>query len=231
MWALVPRASLGEGDVEAETKELSVRKTRWLRLALPLGVVVLAILFLKSVHGFRFYARGLTLIWILFLLVIVSILFRATTRRLTLRRLIGFFALSVVSFFVLLAGAFLIVIQILGVPLRGGSGVHEWHPITTSELQSQYRGAIGQSIVDLRNVPFTKGTWHITATQAVGELIVDVPANVSVDLITHVGIGGQWRDSPVNSSTASTVQTTGTVKPLLVLNLQVGIGRLEIRRF
>lgn len=135
--------------------------------------------------------------------------------------------LGLLSLLILATGSFLIMLQVIGVPLRGGSGVKEWRPTTIAQVQHEYHGAFGESTIDLLNVPFTLGTWSVTATQGVGVLIVDIPSNVTVSLRSHVGIG-----SVSNQFRQLRVFTTSTShKTTLELNLQVGVGTIEVRRF
>jgi predicted membrane protein len=120
-----------------------------------------------------------------------------------------------------------IMLQVIGVPIQGGSGMREWRPTTIAEVQRQYHSAFGESTIDLLNVPFTSGALSVTATLGVGVLIVDVPSNVTVSLRSHVGIGNvvsnQFRPLPLFTTPTSH-------KTNLELNLQVGVGQIEVRR-
>lgn len=229
MWALIPR-STSEAGVVAHEEELDASRVRWLRYALPLGVLVLAVVLITTFRSVPRFGAGLSVVWLVFLVVLAIIALRAPARRLTLRRLLALGFLSFLSFLILVTGSFLIAVQVIGVPLRGGSGVKEWRPSTLAEMQHVYHGAFGVSTIDLRNVRFTSGTWSIVATQGVGELIVYVPSNVTVDLRTHVGIGNVqdvFFQTYVPTS-SSLVKRARTVN--LNLNLQVGIGQIQISR-
>jgi hypothetical protein len=60
----------------------------------------------------------------------------------------------------------------------------------------------------------------------VGVLIVDVPAGVKIDLRTHAGLGDVFSTRVTRSATSTTpVQHTGAT---LVMNLEVGIGKIQI---
>jgi len=226
MWALIPRSTSG-GDVVATEEELDPSRVRWLRYALPLGVLVLAVVVISAFHHVIRLGAGLSVVWLIFLVVIAIIALRVPARRLTFRRLLALAFLGFLSFLILVSGSFLIAVAVIGVPLKGGSGMKEWHPATVAEVQHVYRGAFGVSTIDLRNVPFTPGTWSITATQSVGELIVYVPSNVTIDLRTHVGIGNV-QEFQAFSTPSSTTKRAKTVH--LDLNLQVGIGNIQISR-
>ncbi len=70
MWALIPRADTPEGDsVEIE----DAPRVKWLRYAIPLGVVVLAIVVFAAVHNMTALGLPFALLW-LFFLVVVAVL-------------------------------------------------------------------------------------------------------------------------------------------------------------
>jgi phage shock protein PspC (stress-responsive transcriptional regulator) len=229
MWVLIPRSTSEVADVASE-EELDAARVRWLRYALPLGVLVLAVIVITAFHHVLRFGAGLSVVWLIFLVVIAIVALRAPARRLTIRRLLALAFLSFLSLLILAVGSFLIAVQVIGVPLQGGSGVKEWRPSTTAEMPRVYHGAFGVSTIDLRNVRFTAGTWSIVATQGVGELIVYVPSNVTVDLRTHVGIGKVenylYQTNVATSSAAA--KRARTVN--LNLNLQVGIGQIQVTR-
>lgn len=229
MWALIPRSASG-GGVVAPEEELDPSRVRWLRYALPLAVLVLAVVVISGFHHVLRFGTGLSIVWLMFLVVIAIVALRGPARRLTFRRLLALAFLGFLSFLILVAGTFLIVVQVIGVPLKGGSGAKEWRPVTTAEVQRTYHSAFGVTTIDLRDVPFTSGTWSVTATQGVGELIVDLPANLRVDLRTHVGIGVVMPEiyQTLASVPRSTAQRARAAN--LNLNLQVGIGQIQIRR-
>jgi phage shock protein PspC (stress-responsive transcriptional regulator) len=226
MWALIPRSSDANSGVVSDDLMEHDRR-HWLRYAVPLSVVALAVIVLSTLgNAHPGIGKGLSLVWLIFLVLVAVIAFRSPASRLTLRRMIALAFLSAVSLVILVVGAFLVTLQVIGVPLEGGSGVHVWHPISTSEIQRTYHGAFGQSTINLVDVPFTSGTWSITATQGVGTLIIDIPANAVVDLRTHVGIGNVQSETVPSANAA-----VRGARPRLVLNLEVGIGQIQLLRF
>lgn len=227
MWALIPRGT-PSGD-EAVVDDEDVPHRRWLRYALPLGVVVLAIIVLTTLHGLARWGKGFTLLWLIFLFVLAVISLGTPARRLTLRRFFALAFLGGVSLLILAVGALLIAIQVIGVPLKGGSGVKEWSPTTVAQILPAYHGAFGQSTIDLDNVTFPPGTTTLNATQGVGELTIDVPRDVTVALRTHVGIGAvtSW---PYDAFTSSGTSSGSSKGARLELNLSVGIGRIQLNR-
>ncbi|MHB8379282.1 MAG: PspC domain-containing protein [Acidimicrobiales bacterium] len=229
MWVLIPRSTI-DAAVVAREEELDASRVRWLRYALPFGVLVLAVIVITAFHHVLRFGAGLSVVWLIFLVVIAIVALRAPARRLTFRRLLALAFLSLLSFLILVAGSFLIVVQVIGVPLRGGSGVKEWRPSTTAEMPRVYHGAFGVSTIDLRNVHFTAGTWSIVATQGVGEIVVYVPANVTVDLRTHVGIGNVQNNLFQTNVPTSSAAALRARSVNLNLNLQVGLGQIQITR-
>ncbi len=229
MWVIIPRSASVPGDEVAAVEE--ERPSRhWLLYALLLGVVFFVVIVFTAFHGhYHVVGRALPLVWLAFLVVLAVVALTSPARRLTFRRFVALAFLGFLSLLILVSGSFLILLQVIGVPLEGGSGVKVWRPITTSEIQSNYHEAFGGSTIDLVGVPFTSGTYSITATLGVGTLIVDIPPNVTVELRTHVGIGNVQSLPP---QLDKPVITTGHRAPArLELNLQVGIGLIELNRF
>ena len=226
MWLIIPQTPSVPGE-EAPTEEELRPRRHWLLYALLVGVVFLVVILLSTVGGFPSVGRALPLVWLAFLVVLAVVALTTPARRLTFRRFIALAFLGLLSLLILITGSFLILLQVIGVPLQGGSGVKQWSPITVAELQPRYHEAFGESTIDLVGVPFTSGTCSITATQGVGTLIVDLPLNVAVELRTHVGIGSVWPLPPRQYDAV----TTGHQVPRLNLNLQVGIGVIELKRF
>jgi phage shock protein C len=239
LWALVPRAT-SEGDEENLEDEVSAKHHgRWLRYAVLIGVVALFIIFLANLTGhhgtFLMNAHGnhvfgpkfgesVAVLWLVFLAILAVIAIR-TSKGLTFGRFLALGFFSVITFLILTVGAFLILLQVLGVPIEGGSGVKSWSPTAVAQVQRDYHGAYGSSSIDLSGVPFTTGTWSITATQAVGVLTIDVPMDAVVALRTHVGIGN------VNTwGLSEPPRIPSKNAPHLDLNVQVGIGELVVQR-
>jgi phage shock protein PspC (stress-responsive transcriptional regulator) len=224
MWLLIPRSSTPVTTEVVEVDES--RRVHWLRFAIPAAFVVLFLLLLASFHGAWRWSHALTLLWLIFLVVLAVAALFTPARRLTLRRVFGLGFLFAMSLLILVTGVFFLLVEVTGVPMRGGTGVRVWHPVDQAEVQSYYHGAIGETRVNLEDVRFAPGTWHVTATEAVGQLVVTVPPGVTLDLITHVGIG--------NVGTETYVLNPGVVpspsSARLVLNLQVGIGKIQIER-
>jgi len=151
-------------------------------------------------------------------------------------------ALIVGAFFgrahtLILVGLFLLaatgISNTLDVPLRGGIGDRTYRPIHVAELQSRYQLGIGKLEIDLRDVPLDGRTTVVDAQDGIGELLVLVPSSVRVEVHAHAGAGavrmfgresGGW---PENDERA----IDGTGAGVLQLNLRVGAGEVNVRRF
>jgi phage shock protein PspC (stress-responsive transcriptional regulator) len=242
LWALLPRTPADGDEVTVEDVSTGKRHNRWLSYAVVLGVAALFVIFLTNLQGRHHvigqgFGKGAAVLWLVFLAILAVIALRSSSKGFTFGRFlaVGFF--SVVTFFILSIGLFLIVLQVLGVPVEGGSGVKSWSPTSVAQLQRNYHGAYGASTIDLEAVPFTVGTWSINATQGVGNLTVDVPSDAVVSIRSHVGIGNvntyTWRGT-LQDMFVAPFTTDGSIPakdaPHLELNLQVGIGQINVVR-
>jgi phage shock protein C len=222
MWVLIPKASSSDAVV-AESVDDAPR-VRWLRYALPLAILVLAVIFIATIHSVPNLGKAFSLVWLIFLVLLAVIALFSPARRLTFRRLVALAFLGFISLLIVLSGATLLTLQVIGVPVQGGSGVREWSPTTMSEVQRDYHGAFGETTVNLSRVAFS-GTTSVTATEGMGQLVVDVPAGVNVDLRTHVGIGNIVNFDAGSNGSALVKQAHGAN---LVLNLEIGIGKIQL---
>jgi hypothetical protein len=155
-----------------------------------------------------------------------------------LRRFIALVFLSILTILILLSGAFLGFLASTGVPMTGGSGARDFQPSNVGQVQHSYRTEFGAMTVDLRQVHFSPTITSVSASVAAGVLTVDVPANAIVYLKTHIGAGtveyfGQYGyDTQPFSAIPSSLKTLASQEraPHLNLDVQVGVGQIEIRR-
>ena len=121
----------------------------------------------------------------------------------------------------------------IDVPISGGIGDRQFHPTTRATLQRRYELGIGRLVVDLRNAPLSERATSISGSVGIGELDVDVPANVRVDVRAHAGAGateifGRLEDGwPQNTHRVTGNHQTG----VLHLDLRVGAGSIHVRRW
>jgi phage shock protein PspC (stress-responsive transcriptional regulator) len=119
------------------------------------------------------------------------------------------------------------------VPLFEGFGDKTEHPVETSALHSKYELGIGNFDVDLSDLALARGETKIKATLGIGDLTVQVPRDVTVEVDARAGAGdvivfGQEDDG---TSVHTHVRETRTgATGVLVLDAHVGLGRVTVER-
>lgn len=134
---------------------------------------------------------------------------------------------------VVIAGA-LIVASVADIPLSGPIGDRTWVPATADDVAARYELSIGDGQLDLSGVAVPAGeVLSVDASVGVGHLLVLVPDDVAVDVTADVAAGEAvllgFSETGANVSTRRAFErrgTAGTVK----LDLQVGLGQIELRR-
>ena len=115
-------------------------------------------------------------------------------------------------------------------PLAGGIGDHRYTPVTAAEVQGEYRSLGGRLILDLTDLKTGPRTIHISVSVAVGQLVVILPENATVELRSRVGAG----DSVIlGSQDVGTSLDSSYVRhhfnPIsYVLDLEMGIGQVFV---
>jgi phage shock protein PspC (stress-responsive transcriptional regulator) len=119
------------------------------------------------------------------------------------------------------------------VPLFAGIGDRVVHPASAASLDRTYRLGIGNFTVDLHDLSLPAGQTHVKTTLGIGDLRIRVPRNVTVVVDGHASAGqlvvfGRESDG---TSVDRTVTAPGTAPSrVLVLDADVGVGRLEVTR-
>ena len=226
MWVLVPRR--GDAPVESDPAPTSRAARHWLTVALVAGAVAVLILAVAFFAHVDFLARGVGTLWIIFLVVLAIITIMRPSRRLTLRRIFALFFLVVMSVVILAGAALVSFIATTGVPLEGGVGAKTWHPTSLADLEAAYRLEAGNATIDLTGLR-TSSPVGVTASVALGQLEVLVPASASVNLRTSIG-AGKVNDSTILEPPLATKTHTVPLVSHLVLDLQVGAGQIDIVR-
>jgi len=119
------------------------------------------------------------------------------------------------------------------VPLGGGPGDRAYRPQSVSELQSPYRLAAGDLVVNLTDVDLSGTTQTVVASMGAGDLQVVVPEGAEVVLDAHVGAGSMTlfgRQSDGMDNGRHVVQPGREGGGRLVLSTRTGVGDLEVRR-
>ena len=125
--------------------------------------------------------------------------------------------------------------SLIDVPFKGGFGQRTETPTSTSDVRSEYHLAAGELTLDLRAVPFTRGsTTAIEATVGAGHLVVLVPRGVEVDVRGHAGagqvrfLGDNEGDGGVRVDRDAHLQSAeGAAR--IELDARVGLGQVEVR--
>ncbi len=123
--------------------------------------------------------------------------------------------------------------SVIDVPISGGIGARNYHPVTRDDLRSNYDLGIGHMTIDLQDVPLSGDVTTIHGSLGIGELDVDVPANVRVDVRAHAGAGATELFGHLDDGwTQDTHRIAGVRQPGVVrLVLRVGAGSIKVRRW
>jgi predicted membrane protein len=122
---------------------------------------------------------------------------------------------------------------VIDVPISGGIGDRHYRPTTRAEIRRNYELGIGQINLDLTDAPVANRYTTISASVGVGDISVNVPANVLVVVTAHTGAGmtdvfGHENDGwPRDTYQVGGANQSGQ----LTLDLEVGAGSIHVRRF
>jgi phage shock protein PspC (stress-responsive transcriptional regulator) len=133
----------------------------------------------------------------------------------------------------------LIVLAAIGVPLRGPVGDVRWSPATAADLKPRYQLAVGDADLDLSAlIPGAGKTVSTVAQVGVGDLSVQVPTDVNVQVDESSGIGSvsadngtgedQGADGIGGAHRSFTIPAQGRAQGTIVLNLKTGIGDVDV---
>ncbi|HVC66990.1 MAG TPA: PspC domain-containing protein [Acidimicrobiales bacterium] len=188
LWALVPAGA----DTDRAADPLAPVEPPgppWMSYVLLTAALFLGLVLSTSWWGGPQWGGGLGLAWLVVLFAVVVVALRRPVRRPTIGRALLALALIVLSLVILVTAAFFGAVAMTGVPFTGGIGQRVVQPTSRAELRPSYRMAAGSLTVDLTHVPLGTGTRTVTASVAVGQLVVDVPRGVVVDVNAQSGIG------------------------------------------
>ena len=119
----------------------------------------------------------------------------------------------------------------LDVPWTAGVGDRTERPTTPAELR-EYELGVGNLVVDLSRLQVPAGTTAVEARLGVGELVVELPDGVSVEVVASSGLGevqvlGQQEGG--FGSRLDTASELGGDRRLRV-DARVGIGQVRVDR-
>jgi phage shock protein PspC (stress-responsive transcriptional regulator) len=119
-----------------------------------------------------------------------------------------------------------------GLTLPEETGVQRWAPRTVAALRDSYELDVGNLQLDLTELQLERGQRvAVNAEVGAGQLLVDVPPGVTVDLDASSSAGnveafGRTADGP--DASIEHVQRGPEGSPTIELDLDVGLGRIEV---
>jgi hypothetical protein len=119
----------------------------------------------------------------------------------------------------------------LDVPLAGGVGDRTERPATPAEL-AEYELGVGNLLVDLRQLQVPPGTTVVEARLGVGELVVELPDGITVEVAAGSGLGEVQVLGQQEGGFGSRIDTTegdGGDRRLRV-DARVGLGQVRVER-
>jgi phage shock protein PspC (stress-responsive transcriptional regulator) len=115
-------------------------------------------------------------------------------------------------------------------PLEGGVGDHRFTPTNLAELRDEYRLMGGRLILDLTDLSVGPHQYRIAASVAVGQLVLILPPQASVELRASVGAGSTWILSSSDGGTSLDHRFARhhLFGPTYILDLEAGIGEVFV---
>ena len=99
---------------------------------------------------------------------------------------------------------------------------------SVDEIATSYELAIGELVIDLRQVDFSNRTIELDANVGIGSLRVLVPNSVAVEVDAEVGIGEAQAFGVVRSGFARTLDVSQAGSGLLILDAQTLVGEVRV---
>lgn len=137
-----------------------------------------------------------------------------------------------VVFLGLLLAPFALTASLVRVPWTGGAGERFFAPASAAEAADGYRLIAGPMHVDLSRMDWSRPV-HVEATVAFGEIVVSVPADVRVEVHSHVGAGNIMLFGEERNGTDvdfDTVDGTEFADRILLLDVQASFGQIVVAR-
>ena len=119
----------------------------------------------------------------------------------------------------------------LDVPWTGGVGDRTERPATPAELR-EYELGVGNLVVDLSRLQVPAGTTAVEARLGVGELVVELPDGVSVEVVARSGLGEVQVLGQQEGGFASRIDTASELggDRRLRVDARVGLGQVRVDR-
>jgi phage shock protein PspC (stress-responsive transcriptional regulator) len=115
-------------------------------------------------------------------------------------------------------------------PLEGGVGDLRYTPASPAELRDEYRLLGGRLVLDLTKISRGTQPIHIAASVAVGELVVVLPPDASVQIDARVGAGSTilFDARQVGTSLQDRSVRHEFRGASYILDLEAGIGEVQV---
>jgi phage shock protein PspC (stress-responsive transcriptional regulator) len=116
-------------------------------------------------------------------------------------------------------------------PLAGGAGDLHFAPQSVAELRPAYHLAAGRLTVDLSQLAVTASSTDVSVTDAVGQVVVVVPADTTLDVHASAGAGDLRVLGHEESGYQVALQETSTSPGgggTLHLDISVGMGQVTV---
>lgn len=120
--------------------------------------------------------------------------------------------------------------SLIDVPLQGAWGSHRFSPTSAAEVSETYHVAGGELVIDLTRVESDGAPISVDAEVAVGDLLILLPDEASLEIDAAVG-GGVMRilDGPTQDGTHLVDRRVVEAgEPEFILDLEAGIGRILV---
>jgi phage shock protein PspC (stress-responsive transcriptional regulator) len=118
---------------------------------------------------------------------------------------------------------------------HGGLGDRTWAPRSAAALHDTYRLGVGNARLDLRQLQLDPGqTVAVNIRQGVGDLVILLPDQVPVDVVTDVQAGSIRLPDRAEQNGTSVHRRyinprTGSA-PVITIDAELGVGSLEVLR-
>jgi phage shock protein PspC (stress-responsive transcriptional regulator) len=219
-WLVIPEEGADHSLAEEELRKHRDRPRRLLGLAL---IAFVAVIVLSEAHVWPSPGN----LWLGLVLVIGAVAWwrlgpASPTRR---RVVIG-------SLLAILALGFVALVLAVRVPLFAGIGERSDTPGVAADIHSRYTLGIGRLTLDFSHVEFPKGQTFVKATVGIGDLVVKVPMDATVDTQGRVQAGDLTMLGQHDSGShvhSHLVDRTGSGR-VLVLDLRTGLGAVRVER-
>ena len=120
------------------------------------------------------------------------------------------------------------------VPLSAGVGERVERVVGTDDIQRRYELSIGELVVDLGDAELPAGRTQVDVAVGFGDVTVTVPEGVAVEIDARAGVGDLNVLGRVDEGFTPRVRTSepgiDANAPILELDIDVGLGELEIVR-